>query len=222
MQENKQKWLFGFAGVAVGVLVMALAGTMMGRGSNGSLFQGYLSLPRPAALTQESNISNKVVPKKKVPVEQPDPAKEPISRAALMKLLVVASGMSINTAGAPHFTDVSPQEWHYQYVETAYNAGWIQPYPDGSFKPGNFTLRAEAAKFFHAAFLQPPAVASVPTNDPNCEYPDVVPESWFHDYVNHMCHAQFLDVAPGTNFLPSEYLTVGTAEKWISNVGNYL
>lgn len=218
MRENKQKWLYGAAGLITGVLIMVLAGTLMGKGDDGSMFQGYLTLPRPAAV---SPAPKRVLPISKKPVDKPDP-QSAISRAYLIKLIVVASGVPINTTGAPHFTDVNSQEWQYEYVETAYNAGWIQPYQDGSFKPGEMISRAEGAKFFHKAFLEPPAVAVTPANDPNCEYPDVISEAWYHNFVNHMCHAQFLDVAPGSNFDPSNYLTLGTAEKWIANVGNFI
>ena len=44
------------------------------------------------------------------------------------------------------FPDVRPNDWFYQYVVSAVACGWIDGYPDGTFKPLDIISRSEAAK----------------------------------------------------------------------------
>lgn len=69
-----------------------------------------------------------------------------LNRAEASKMLVNAAQMAENLSGAPHFPDVASGAWYYNFVETLYNNGVIQGYPDGTFRPGNSINRAEAAK----------------------------------------------------------------------------
>ena len=45
--------------------------------------------------------------------------------------------------GGLDFTDIGSDAWYYSAVLTAVNYGWINGYPDGSFKPNNTITRAE-------------------------------------------------------------------------------
>ena len=68
------------------------------------------------------------------------------SRGQLSKIIVLAEGMPINTAGGPHFTDVPIPNPFYTYIETAYNAGLISGYTDGTFRWSNNVTREQICK----------------------------------------------------------------------------
>lgn len=69
-----------------------------------------------------------------------------VTRGQFSKMLVLYFQMPIDTAGGPHFRDVSPQHEFYRYIETAYNRGIISGYADGTFRPGNNVTRGQMAK----------------------------------------------------------------------------
>jgi len=68
-----------------------------------------------------------------------------LNRAEVSKIIVLATGVDIDTTGGPHFPDVDQSAWFYDYIETMYNEGWINGYPDGMFRPGVGINRAEIA-----------------------------------------------------------------------------
>lgn len=70
---------------------------------------------------------------------------EPISRAAALKILLEASGLSIGDRGTG-FTDVPDDAWFRKYVAFAQDNDIVGGYPDGTFGPGNLITRAEVVK----------------------------------------------------------------------------
>jgi len=69
-----------------------------------------------------------------------------ITRAELMKILSLATGTTIDAVQYQNcFPDVTT-DWYAQYVCYAKSKGWIQGYPDGTFKPGQKVVKAEAIK----------------------------------------------------------------------------
>lgn len=59
----------------------------------------------------------------------------PITRAQMAVMLVNMQKLSPYTAARPRFSDVSKDHWAYKYVEAAADAGFINGYPDGTFRP---------------------------------------------------------------------------------------
>jgi hypothetical protein len=94
------------------------------------------------------------------------------TRGQLSKMIVVARGWPINTAGGPHFTDVPTSSPFYPYIETAYNRGVISGYSDRTFRPNNNVTRAQVSKIVVVAFAWPintaggPHFTDVPTSNP--------------------------------------------------------
>ncbi len=74
-----------------------------------------------------------------------------LNRAEAAKIIVNAFQFAEDTTGAPHFPDVKSSDWFYLYVETAFNAGIINGYPDGTFGPAKNINRAEVAKMLALA-----------------------------------------------------------------------
>ncbi len=76
-----------------------------------------------------------------------------INRVELAKMVVNAFELEKDLTGAPHFEDVSDDDWFYEYVETAYNHGLMRGFADGTFGPTNQVTRAETAKIVYDAQL---------------------------------------------------------------------
>jgi len=65
------------------------------------------------------------------------------------EFVAIAARFMNAKAGTVTFTDVSSSNWAYQYISTAVAYGWINGYPDGSFKPNQPITRAEAMKIIN-------------------------------------------------------------------------
>ena len=64
----------------------------------------------------------------------------PITRA---EFAAIASRYEKLEKGEAKFTDIDERHWAYPEVASAYKKGWINGYPDGSFKPENHITREE-------------------------------------------------------------------------------
>lgn len=100
-----------------------------------------------------------------------------LNRAEVSKIIVLATGIDLDTTGGPHFPDVEEGAWYYDYIETMYNYGWINGYPDGYFRPGVGINRAEIAKMVVNAFAIDQDLSGAPHFD------DVSEGDWFFGYV---------------------------------------
>jgi len=100
-----------------------------------------------------------------------------LNRAEVSKIIVLATGVDIDTTGGPHFPDVDQSAWFYDYIETMYNEGWINGYPDGMFRPGVGINRAEIAKMVVNGFALDQDLSGAPHFD------DVNAGDWFYGYI---------------------------------------
>lgn len=100
-----------------------------------------------------------------------------LNRAEVSKIIVLSSGVELDDTGGPHFPDVDPGAWYYDYIETMYNQGWINGYPDGYFRPAVGINRAEIAKMVVNAFEIDQDLFGAPHFD------DVGESDWFYGYV---------------------------------------
>lgn len=78
-----------------------------------------------------------------------------VTRGQLCKIVVIAQGWPLDTAGGPHFTDVPATNPFYVYIETAYNHGFISGYSDNTFRWGNNATRGQIAKIVFGAVTGP-------------------------------------------------------------------
>ena len=98
------------------------------------------------------------------------------TRSQLSKIIVLAEGFPLNTAGGPHFTDVPASNAFYPYVETAYNRGLISGYADGTFRSGANVTRGQLSKVVVQAegwrlnTVGGPHFADVPPSNPFYAY----------------------------------------------------
>lgn len=117
-----------------------------------------------------------VVSGKSPGVYEPDGA---LTRGELCKIALGAFGITVDTSAVADFSDVAEGDWYYSYVATAQQAGIVQGYGDGTFKPNASPNRAETLKIlFVTAGV---AVSEAPAAD----FPDVDQAAWYATYVNY-------------------------------------
>ena len=75
------------------------------------------------------------------------------TRGQISKIVVISSGLPINTAGGPHFSDVPSGSTFYDWIETLYNAGAITGYPNGTFLPNDIASRGQTSKIVANVFF---------------------------------------------------------------------
>lgn len=124
-----------------------------------------------------------------------------INRAELMKILVVGA-LKINPDPPSYncFPDVK-DEWFAPYVCFAHLSGWVQGYPDGTFRPNNTLTQAEALKM---------VMVSVGNNtDKSTAGCDT--SQWYGVYL---CQANRMELISET-FVPGAPMTRGMAAAWI-------
>ena len=116
---------------------------------------------------------------------------EPITRAEYAKL---ASGFDSLSSGSSSFPDVHASHWAKRFIDSAYTKGWIQGYPDGTFKPESHIRRSEVVTIVNR-MLNRQADRSFIRNNPllikhyndlletHWAYYDIMEASHTHDYT---------------------------------------
>ncbi len=96
------------------------------------------------------------------------------------------------------YTDVPADAWYNNAVSTLSNAGVIDGYEDGTFKPDGNITRAEfatiAVRFFEATY------------DGGDLFSDIAGH-WAQDYINEAANAGIVDGYPDGTFRPQQYIT---------------
>ncbi len=78
-----------------------------------------------------------------------------ISRAEMVKMNVLASGVAAYTGALADYPDVPASYWAYGYIKTATYKQWVGGYPDGLFQPGSRASRAELSKVLYLSLSYP-------------------------------------------------------------------
>jgi len=137
-----------------------------------------------------------------------------ITRAELLKIVLEATDTSVSgMTYKGYFNDVGKTDWHWKYVEKAYELGIINGYDDGGFKPNQEINRAEALKIIFEGF-------SIDTSGEHEEdiFDDVLEGYWFFDYVMTAYENDIVSGYGDGRFGPSDSMTRGQAAKVVSLV----
>ena len=96
------------------------------------------------------------------------------------------------------YSDVSADDWFNNAVSTLTNAGVLDGYEDGTFKPNGNITRAEfatiTARFFEATY------------DGENLFPDIEGH-WAQDYINEAANASIVNGYEDGTFRPQQYIT---------------
>ncbi len=114
----------------------------------------------------------------------------PISRAEFAKI-AVSFTQNNGSATYNYFTDVKTTDWFAPYVTAAKDAGLIEGYSDGSFKPESKITRAEACAIVNRTLGRKPSKAHMKISD-RIDWPDVQTTDWFYEAImeatnSHTC-----------------------------------
>lgn len=101
----------------------------------------------------------------------------PVNRAEAMKMMTLAFSTPIDGTYEIIFPDVKSDAWYFAYVMGAREAGIINGYPDGKFRPANTVNLAESLKILLNA-----AHASLPEAVDVNVFEDVPNDAWFSTY----------------------------------------
>ena len=105
----------------------------------------------------------------------------PISRAEFAKIAVSFTQNNGSTT-YNYFTDVKTTDWFAPYVTAAKDAGLIEGYSDGSFKPESKITRAEACAIVNRTLGRKPSKAHMKISD-RIDWPDVQTTDWFYEAI---------------------------------------
>jgi uncharacterized repeat protein (TIGR02543 family) len=78
----------------------------------------------------------------------------PITRAELTA--VMSRFFDINDGAGNGFADVTDSHWAFRYINNAHNRGWVTGFEDGTFRPNNATIRAEAVTIINRVLSRTP------------------------------------------------------------------
>jgi hypothetical protein len=139
---------------------------------------------------------------------------EKIKRAEFLKLIVLAVCPSLVDGSScvqgtvvPPFGDVATDDWFYVYIREAWNRSWLDA--SSSFRPHDFILRSEAAKFVALALgLGLATYGNV--------YSDVSPGDWFAPYVLGLTAEQLISGYPDKTFKPGKRMNRAEALALVS------
>ena len=100
------------------------------------------------------------------------------------------------------YSDVSSGQWFNAAISTLSNAGVIDGYPDGTFRPNNSITRGEfaalAVRFFEVSYTGEDLFTDLSGH-------------WAQEYINKAGHAGLVSGYPDGTFLPQKDITRGEA-----------
>lgn len=100
-----------------------------------------------------------------------------ITRAELASMLAQFANV---TGGTNTFSDVPATHWAADYIAAAVRSGWIQGYPDGTFRPEQTIKRAEMTAMVNRALGRDPQSASDLLEGMKTWKDNADPTTWFY------------------------------------------
>ena len=124
---------------------------------------------------------------------------EKITRA---EFATIASNFDKLSSGTSQFSDVTPEHWAYKFIVSAATKGWINGYPDGTFRPDNNITRGEVVALLNSVLGRSPDKKFIDKNEAKLRtFPDVPKTYWNYYGV--------MEAANG-----HEYIKEGREETW--------
>ncbi len=102
-----------------------------------------------------------------------------VNRAEFLKIILEGSNITSDVDTPTSFPDIDDDAWYGKYVRKAYSEGWINGYPDGTFKPEQTINKVEALKIVGA--VQNWTLTKSSTSS----FTDTIAGGWYIPYVNY-------------------------------------
>ena len=100
----------------------------------------------------------------------------PVTRAEFA--VMAARFADLDHTGGNIFDDVPNGHWAYSYINAAANAGWVEGYPDGSFRPDEPISRAEVVRLVNSMVNRSVTLDKLKELGVECPYNDLVENHW--------------------------------------------
>ena len=105
----------------------------------------------------------------------------PISRAEFAKIAVSFSNVA-DLSYRGYFADVRESDWFSGFVAAAKDAGLIEGYNDGTFKPEKAITRAEVCTIVNRTLGRKPSASHMKISD-RIDWPDVQVTDWYYEAI---------------------------------------
>lgn len=137
-----------------------------------------------------------------------------VTRVQFVTVLSRLAGIS-QTDYQMTFHDVPASHWGYQYVAIAQEMGWVDGFPDGTFRPDQSLTRAEAVTMLNRFLGRIPDEEAIRSCENIRFFPDVAPSDWFYYHVMEasMTHEAHMETDPASE----TWITVTPAEGQLAN-----
>lgn len=130
---------------------------------------------------------------------------DPVNRAEALKIITKSLDLAQGNNYSQSFPDVKTDDWFFSWVMAAKEAGIINGYADGSFKPGNTVNLAEFSKILVLSLEGEDFVSS--EEMPNQIFTDVSKNEWFGGYMFYLREKNILLAGDNGGVDPGKLLT---------------
>ena len=114
-------------------------------------------------------------------------------------------------SGSNSFSDVSDNYWAAKYIALAEHLGWINGYPDGTFKPSQPITRAEAMKLVNEVLDRTPDKEKM--LDSMIKWPDNDENAWYYAHVQEATNShEYEERKSATN--PEKWTSILEVRAW--------
>ena len=141
-----------------------------------------------------------------------------VNRAAMLKMLYRAAGLTPDKGRAVCFKDVEKGSWYEPYVCDAVERHIVQGFNDGTFRPSAEVTRTQAVKMMLLTFGFPVSELTDQTKN-FLKFIDVATSAWYTKFLNAAfeLHILPIDGQAGSSFYPERPLLRGEAAAYIYN-----
>ncbi len=120
----------------------------------------------------------------------------PVNRVEFLKLVLESSEITTDVSEPTDFPDVKNDRWYSKYVRKAYKEGWIEGYPDETFKPEQPINKVEALKIIGEVQKW-----NLPEDTTSPSFNDISLDAWYAPYISYAKNKNYLEETT-INFIP--------------------
>ncbi|MBD3330993.1 hypothetical protein GF354_05730 [Candidatus Peregrinibacteria bacterium] len=124
-----------------------------------------------------------------------------VNRTEFLKIILEGSNIALDANQELTFPDTDNYSWYAPYLRKAVKEGWVQGYPDGTFRPSQTINKVEALKILGE--VQDWKLATKITRKP---FDDTWKTAWYTPYVAYAKNANYLEEI-GPLFYPDDLMT---------------
>ena len=117
----------------------------------------------------------------------------PITRAEFAT--IAANFDNLKETGDVYFSDLPDSHWAKNFVEMAYNRGWISGYPDGTIKPDRYITRAEVVSVVNRMLERKADTSYISFNKDDIKnFTDVDESNWAYYDIMEACNGHYYEM----------------------------